>query len=60
MEAFKYGHAGDRLTTDTQYPGDVTGSIESDIQQGKRSPAEALSYYQQQEEQTVKSGVNKL
>jgi ABC-type glycerol-3-phosphate transport system substrate-binding protein len=59
MEAFKYGHAGNRITGDTQYPGDVTGSIIKDIQ-GGQSPSEVFAHYQQVENQTIKSGVNKL
>lgn len=60
MQAFKYGHGRNRIPADTQYPGDVTNSLIPDIQQGKRSPSEAFSYYQGQENSTIKSGVNKL
>jgi multiple sugar transport system substrate-binding protein len=60
MQAFKYAHFKNRITGDTQYVGDVAGPLETDIQQGKRGVAEAFQYYQQQENDRIKSGVNKL
>jgi ABC-type glycerol-3-phosphate transport system substrate-binding protein len=60
MQAFKYGHFANRITGDTQYPGDVTTPLISDIQGGKRSPSEAYSFYQSEENKRIASGVNKL
>jgi ABC-type glycerol-3-phosphate transport system substrate-binding protein len=60
MTALKYGHGANRLTQDTQFTSDVTGGLIGDIQNGRKTPKEAFDYYQDQEQKTIASGVNKL
>jgi ABC-type glycerol-3-phosphate transport system substrate-binding protein len=60
IKALKIAHPTIKLAGDTQYNGDITGPLISDIQTGKRSPKDAFSYYQDVENKTISSGVNKI
>ena len=60
IAALKIAHSTIKLPSDTQYISDITGPLISDIQTGKRSVSSAFSNYQGVENQTIKSGVNKL
>jgi multiple sugar transport system substrate-binding protein len=60
IAALKIAHPTVKLSSDSQYITDITGPLISDIQSGKRSPADAFAYYQGVENATIKSGVNKI